>query len=536
LKTSVAPRAIVIGGGHNGLVCAAYLARAGVDVTVLERRERLGGACVSEPLWPGYRVSRAAYVLSLLRPCIVRDLELRELGLELLPRTPSSFTPLADGRSLLLGRDLAQNVAEIRRFSERDAQRFASYEAFLERIATAFDPMLDLPPASWPPRGRRGLAAWWAALRAALALGRELPEATRVLLAPARALLEEWFESEPLRATLATDGAIGAFAAPSTPGTGYVLFHHVMGSLGGARGVWAYVRGGMGALADALASAAQRAGAQVRTTANVAQIRVRAGRAAGVVLESGEELAADVVACSTDLARLTALVGPGSELPERFQELAAHIDYRSPVFKLNLGLGALPRFTSRDRDASALRGTIHLGTPDLDAIERAHSDACEGRLSERPLVELTIPSTLDPTLAPEGKHVASIFAQYAPALDAGDPRWPELRAQMQSRAIALVEELAPGFASSIEHVEVLAPPDLESIFGLTGGNIFHGAMTPDRLYFLRPLAGASDYRLPLAGLYLCGSAAHPGGGVMGAPGRNAALEVLADLRKRGRTR
>lgn len=524
-------RAIVVGGGHNGLVCAAYLARAGLDVTVLERRDRLGGACVTEPLWPGYRVSRASYVVSLLRPCIVRDLGLRELGLELLPRTPSSFTPLADGRSLLLGRDLAQNVAEIRRFSERDAARFGSYEAFLERIAEAFDPMLDLPPAAWPPRNLRGLSAWWTALRAALALGRELPEATRLLLAPARSLLEEWFESEPLRATLATDAAIGAFASPSTPGTGYVLFHHVMGSLGGARGVWAYVRGGMGALSDALAAAAQRAGARVRTEASVARIRVRSGRAHGVTLESGEEIDADVVACSTDVARLLALVEPASELPERFREAAARIDYRSPVFKVNLALGALPRFAARERDASALRGTIHLGTPDLDSIERAHAEARDGELSERPLVELTIPSTLDPTLAPEGKHVASVFAQYAPALDAGDPRWPALRAEMQRRVLGLVEELAPGFTSTIEHVEVLAPPDLESIFGLTGGNIFHGAMTPDRLYFLRPLAGVSDYRLPVPGLYLCGSAAHPGGGVMGAPGRNAALEVLSDLRR-----
>ena len=524
----------MIGGGHNGLVCAAYLARGGIDVTVLERREQLGGACVSEPLWPGYRVSRAAYVVSLLRPRIVRELGLLQLGLELLPRTPSSFTPLDDGRSLLLGRDLGQNLAEIRRFSERDAARYASYEAFLERVAAAFEPLLDLPPAGWPPRSLRGVAAGWAALRAAFALGRELPEATRTLLAPARALLEEWFESEPLRATLATDAAIGAFAAPSTPGTGYVLFHHVMGSLGGARGVWAYVRGGMGALSDALASAGQRAGARVRTAASVARIRVRAGRTVGVTLESGEELEADFVACSTDLARLLALLEPGTELPEPFRAAAARIDYRSPVFKLNLALAALPRFRVRDRDAAALRGTIHVGTPDLDSIERAHADARDGRLSERPLVELTIPSTLDPSLAPEGKHVASVFAQYAPALPAGDPAWPTLRAQMQSRVIGLVEELAPGFADSIEHAEVLASPDLESIFGLTGGNIFHGAMTPDRLYFLRPLAGASDYRLPVAGLYLCGSAAHPGGGVMGAPGRNAALEMLSDLKRRRR--
>jgi phytoene dehydrogenase-like protein len=528
----VPPRVIVVGGGHNGLVCAAYLARGGVDVTVLERRDLVGGACVGETLWPGYCVSRAAYVVSLLRPCIVRDLGLHQLGVELLPRTPSSFTPLADGRSLLLGRDLAQNLAEIRRFSTRDAERFASYEAFLERVASAFDTLLDLPPATWPVRSRRAMLAWVYALRAGLSLGRELPEATRALLAPARTLLEEWFESEPLRATLATDAAIGAFAAPSTPGTGYVLFHHVMGSAGGARGVWAYVRGGMGALSEALASAAKRAGASVRTGASVAQIRVRDGRAAGVVLENGEELAADAVACSTDLARMFTLLDEPSALPPAFVRALQRIDYRSPVFKLNLALGTLPRFRANGRDDSALRGTIHVGTPDLDSIERAHADARDGKLSERPLVELTIPSTLDPTLAPAGKHVASVFAQYAPALDASDARWPALRAQMLQRVVALVEEVAPGFAAAIEHAEVLAAPDLESIFGLTGGNIFHGAMTPDRLYFMRPVPGFTEYRLPLADLYLCGSAAHPGGGVMGAPGRNAALEMLADLRRR----
>jgi len=492
----------------------------------------LGGACVTESLWPGYRVSRAAYVLSLLRPRIVRDLALQELGLQLLPRSPSSITPLADGRSLVLGADLAKNQAEIGRFSVRDAEAYPRYEAFLERAASAIEPLLDRPPAVWPPRGAASLGSWLTALRGAASLGRDLPRAVHALLAPARELLEEWFESEPLRATLATDGAIGAFAGPSTPGTGYVLFHHVMGSLGGARGVWAYVRGGMGALSDALAAAAHRSGATLRTDAEVTRLLVRDGRVSGVVLASGEEIVADAVACSTDLARALNWIHDRDVLPDELVRAAAQIDYRSPVFKLNLALGELPRFRMTDRaEAPPLCGTIHIGSPDLDSLEIAHAQAVAGELSERPVVELTIPSTLDPTLAPPGRYVASVFAQYAPALPASDPRWPALRAQMQSRVVGLIEELAPGFSRSIEHVEVLAAPDLEAIFGLTGGNIFQGAMTPHRLYFLRPMPGWSDYRTPVAGLYLCGAATHPGGGVMGACGRNAALELLTDLRR-----
>lgn len=530
----MAPHVIVIGGGHNGLVCAAYLARAGARVEVLERRPLLGGSSVTEECWPGYRVSRAAYVLGIFRPHVLRELGLARFGLRLLPRAPSSFTLLPDGRSLVLGPDARANVAEIARFSPRDADAFPRYEAFLERIARALEPTLDrAPPALRLPR-LRDLSSWVAAARGALRLGKELASASRVLLGPARELLEEWFDSEPLRATLATDAVIGAFAAPSSPGTGYVLLHHVMGSVTGHRGVWAYVRGGMGALSEALASAAQHAGASVRCEAAVERIRVERGRARGVVLEGGEELAADVVVSSADPAVTFGRLVEPDALPEAFRRALRGLDLRSPVVKLNLGLREAPRFRVRDREAAPLSGTIHLGALDLVALERAFDHARGGDVSERPMVELTIPSSVDDSVAPPGHHVASVFAQYAPARPMDDPDWAALRERMRDRVLTVIDEVAPGFSASIEHLEVLAPPDLERVFGLSGGNIFHGAMTPDRLYALRPLPGWARYATPLRGLYLCGAGTHPGGGVMGACGHNAAHEILADLRLRGR--
>lgn len=522
-------RALVIGAGHNGLVCAAYLARAGVEVQLLESRELVGGACVTEELWPGYKVSRAAYVVSLFRPQILRDLELARHGLELLPRRPSSFTPLPDGRSLVLGGSAAQNHDEIARFSKRDARVYADYESFLGRIASAIEPTLDLPPPQFGWNGVEGLRSLLATARASWSLGRELPRAARVLVGPARELICEWFDSEPLRATLATDAVIGANAAPSSPGTGYVLFHHVMGSVVGERGTWAYARGGMGALTIALANAAKSHGAKIQLNTRVQSLRIREGRAVGAITSSGDEFNADIVISSLDPNQSFGLIQETDLLPDSFQRSIATIDYRSPVVKLNLALSRLPQFQVSDRDKAPLSGTIHVGALDLDAIEKAFADAANGEVSDRPIVELTIPSALDPTLAPEGKAVASIFAQYAPALAMDDARWPALRDQMQERAISLVDEVAPGFADSIEHVEVLAPPDLERVFGLTGGNIFHGAMTPDRLLSMRPAPDWASYSTPLPHFYLCGAGTHPGGGVMGAAGRNAAREVLRRL-------
>jgi phytoene dehydrogenase-like protein len=527
--------AIVVGGGHNGLTAAAYLARAGLRTLVLERRPVLGGACVTEELWPGYRISRAAYVAGLLRPAVVRELGLEARGLRLIERRPaSSFTPLPDGRGLLLGADPQASAASIRAFSARDAEAFPRYEAFLGRAARAFEELLDVPPPDPAQLAWRDLPPLLRLGRRLLASRRELPRLAALLLGPARPALEEWFESEPLRGTLATDALIGACAGPSSPGTGYVLLHHVMGEACGARGVWAYVAGGMGALAEALARAARDAGAEIRTDAPVARIEAAAGRARGVVLEDGRALEARVVLSGADPKRTFLQLVAEAELPEAFVRAVRAIDVRSPVLKINLALGALPVFRGRPAPAAGAgpapehSGTIHLGAQDLGALEQSFREAERGALPERPMIELTLPSALDPSLAPEGHHVASLFVQHVPERSAA--AWEGCREAFADRVIGLVDEAAPGFAARILHREVLAPPDLERVFGLSGGNIFHGALSLDRLLCLRPVAGWGSYRTPLAALYLCGAGTHPGGGVMGACGRNAAREVLRDLR------
>ncbi len=527
--------AIVIGAGHNGLTAAAYLARAGLRTLVLERRHLVGGACVTEELWPGFRISRAAYVTGLLRPAVVRELGLGARGLRLLRRAPSSFTPLPDGRGLLLGPDLEASCRQIRRFSRRDAERYPAYQRLLDRTARALEPMLDVPPPDLPRPRWRDLRPLLALARGAWGVGADLPRAISLLLGPARATLESWFESEPLRATLATDAVIGAWAAPSTPGTGYVLFHHVMGQVHGERGVWAYVEGGMGRLSEALAAAARDAGAELRTESPVAAIEVDAGRVRGVRLEDGSAVEAGTVVSNLDPQRtLLGLLGP-EHLPEPLRSEVAALDFRSPSLKMNLALDRLPAFRGRPSDGVGPHhvGTIHVGATDLDALEHSFDAARAGRLPERPMIELTLPSSLDASLAPPGRHVASLFVQHVPyaLLDSG---WEVERDRFADRVLALVDEVAPGFSESVLHREVLAPPDLERIFGLTGGNIFHGAMSLDRLAFMRPLPGWSRYRTPLRGLYLCGAGTHPGGGVMGACGRNAAGEILRDLGRRRR--
>jgi phytoene dehydrogenase-like protein len=520
----------VIGGGHNALVAAAYIARAGLRTLLLERRPLLGGACVTEELWPGFRVSRAAYVVGLLRPSVVRELGLAARGLRLLPRAPASYTPLPDGRGLLLGPDQAASQAAIRRFSARDAERYPAYEAFLDRVARVLEPLLDAPPPD-PSRLRWRDLAPLARLAAASWRARaDLPRALALLLGPARPTLEAWFESEPLRSTLATDAVIGAWAAPGSPGTGYVLFHHVMGETNGVRGVWAYVEGGMGRLSEAIAAAAREAGAELRTDAPVAAIDIARRRVTGVTLEDGSTVEAATVVSGADPQRtLLGLTGREHLPGEMCRELET-LDFRSPSLKINLALDHLPRFRGVAGDTAGPEhvGTIHLGATSLDALDAAFDAAQRGRLPDRPLIELTIPSAVDGSLAPPGRHVASMFVQYAP-YELADSSWETERGRFADLVIALVDEVAPGFSQSVLEREVLAPPDLERIFALTGGNIFHGAMSLDRLLCLRPLPGWAHYRTPIEGLYLCGAGTHPGGGVMGACGRNAAAEVLRDL-------
>ncbi|HKT81539.1 MAG TPA: NAD(P)/FAD-dependent oxidoreductase [Vicinamibacterales bacterium] len=524
--------AIVIGGGHNGLVAAAYLARAGRRALVLERRDVVGGCAVTEERWPGFHVSTAAYVCSLFRPGIVRDLDLRRHGFELLARSPSSFTPLPDGRYLLMGPDRAMTRREVSKFSAADATALDGYESLLESIASIVEPMLDeTPPNPWA-RSPRQL---FRLLRRALAFralgGRGAAAALQILAGPANALLDRWFESEPLKATLATDAIIGAFATPSMPGTGYVLLHHVMGQADGVRGVWGYVRGGMGALSSAIAAAAREHGAEIRTGVGVCRIIVHAGRAVGVADAAGNEYRARAVLSNLDAHSTFLQLLDRSVLPSGFVDAVRAIDYSSGSCKINFALSEAPRFRCLGGDCPGPphRGTIHL-CPSRDDIERAFDCAKYGYISETPIIEATLPTAVDASLAPPGRHVMSMFTQYFPyrlapdagTLDANKRRYAE-------RCIDVMTEYAPNFRTSVIDYEVLSPRDLEATFGLTGGNIMQGAMSLTNLWFMRPVAGYADYRTPIRGLYLCGAAAHPGGGVIGACGRNAAREVLADL-------
>ena len=524
--------AIVVGAGHNGLVTACYLARAGLRVLVLERRHLVGGACVTEEVFPGFKVSTAAYVASLFRKEIVRDLGLSGHGFEVLARDPSSFTPFPDGRFLLLGADRQLAHREISKFSARDAAAYPSYEAMLERVASVIEPTLTMtPPDLLRPRAHDV----WRLLtlgRSFRRLGDAASEAVEILTGSARAVLDRWFDSTELKATLATDAVIGAMASPSTPGTAYVLFHHVMGETDGRRGVWGYVRGGMGGLTRALAAAARRLGAEILCDAEVARIVVRRGRVAGVDLRGGEEYHASVVASNADAHVTFTRLVDRADLPPDFVGAVERISYESASLKINLTLGELPSFRACPGTAPGPqhRGTIHV-CPDLDYIERAYDDAKYGRPSARPVLECTIPSVVDDTVAPPGRHLMSMFVQYAPyALRDGS--WAKEAESFADRCFELLDEYAPNFSRAVLDRQILTPPDIERVFGLTGGNIFQGAMVPGQLFSLRPVPGWASYRTPVRGLYLCGAAAHPGGGVMGTPGLNAAREILRARRFR----
>ena len=523
---------IVIGGGHNGLVTAAYAARKGLQVLVLERREVLGGACVTEEVWPGYKVSTAAYVNSLLRPEIIRDLELKRHGFEMLPRSPSSFTPFPDGRSLLLGPDKAMTHREVSKFSAKDADALPKYEAMLERVADFLEPTLIMtPPNPWSLHpgnllqlGKLGLGF--------LKLGHDGQKAVEILAGAATPILDRWFESEQLKVTLATDAIIGAMASPSMPGTAYVLFHHVMGECDGVRGVWGYVRGGMGGISNAIAGAAREKGAEIRTGAEVVKIVVKDGAARGVVLRDGTEIQATRVASGAD-ANVTFLkLMSSDDLPADFLEAVRHLDYSSASCKINIALSELPDFTAVPGTAPGPqhRGTIHI-SPTMEYIERAYDDAKYGRPSQHPIIEATIPSVLDDTLAPAGKYVMSMFTQYFPYKLAPGLSLEAEKEKYADRCFDLMNEYAPNFKRSVVARQVLAPADIEQRFGLTGGNIMQGVMSLSSLSFMRPVPGYADYRTPVRNLYLCGAATHPGGGVMGACGYNAAREILRDAKR-----
>jgi phytoene dehydrogenase-like protein len=524
--------AIIIGAGHNGLVAAGYLARAGLRVLVLESRELVGGACVTEELWPGFRVSTAAYLCSLLQQRIIDDLELTRFGYYVEPKDPAFFSPFPDGRYFFMWQDRRKTVEEIAKFSPRDAERYPVFEAHLERLAQFVEPLLLEAPPNVPPQSAADLVEYLRLAARMRKLGqRDISALVKIFTQSAAEFLDEWFESDQLKVTLATDGVIGANGGVRSPGTAYVLLHHCMGGLAGVRGLWGFVRGGMGTITQAMAESARARGAEILCSSPVVRILVRGGRAEGVVLAGGEERRAKIVISSVDPRRtFLGLLEPG-HLSEEF--LAAIRNFRSEgtSLKINLGLDGLPDFRMLPGSAVAPqhKATIHL-CPGMEYLERAWDDAKYGRPSAGPLIEMTIPTTYDPNLAPPGKHILGIFLQYAP-YTLRDASWDGLRESYADHVIDLIAEYAPNIRSIVRHRQVLTPLDLERIYGLTGGNIFHGAMSLDQMYFLRPVAGWARYGTPIPGLYLCGSGAHPGGGVMGAPGYNAARRILADWRR-----
>lgn len=528
---------IVIGAGHNGLVTAAYLAKQGKRVCVLERRDVLGGCTVTEELWPGYKVSTASYVISLFLPEIIRELRLAQYGLKILPRNPSSFTPLLEGRSLTLGHDARANYDEIAKFSKRDAEAYPRYQSLLERVAATLDPILNRPapnPLPLPkslrklglPTKLRDAGRMWELYQAFAELEEDQADAIELLTGAARPILERWFEAEVLRATLATDAIIGAFASISSPGTAYVLLHHVMGEAGGARGVWGYVQGGMGSLATALAGACEDLGVTIQREAEVTKIVVDEGRTQGVLLSDHEWIEAPVVASSVDAHWTFERFMDAKDLPDYFRNQVAKIDYSSASAKINLALAEPPHFRCVPGEGLGPHhhGTMHI-SPTLDYIERAYDDAKYGRPSAEPVLEMTMPSSVDSTVAPDGKHVMSMFVQFAP-YQLANGNWDDIKDDFAKRCIDLVGRYAPNFPDSVENYQILSPLDLERTFRLTGGNIMQGAMHLHQLFFMRPVAGWADHRTPIRGLFLCGAASHPGGGVMGACGKNAAQVIL----------
>lgn len=533
--------AIVIGGGHNGLVTAAYLAKAGKTVCVLERRHVLGGCSVTEELWPGYHVSTAAYVISLFLPEIIRDLGLKANGLKILPRTPSSFTPLPDGRSLTLGPDAGLCHREISKFSQRDALAYPKYNKLLERVAEVLEPTLSkaapdpLPlPKDWRKptvtKRLRDAGKMWDLHQAVSGLGDQIPEAIELLTGAARPILERWFESEVLRATLATDAIIGAFDSIASPGTAYVLLHHVMGQAGGARGVWGYVQGGMGGLANALEATCKNGRVDIRRETSVRQILTSNGKITGVGLEDGTQLEAPIVASSVDAHLTFEKFMTADQLPDSFRNAVSRISYAAASAKLNLALAEPPNFTALPSSGIAPHhhGTMHI-SPTMDYIERAYDDAKYGKPSAEPVLEMCMPTSVDDTIAPAGKHILSVFVQFAPYQLSGGQHWDDIKESFADRCVEMIGRYAPNVPGAILHRQFLSPLDLERTYGLTGGNIMQGAMVPHQLFSFRPVPGWADHRTPVRGLYLCGAASHPGGGVMGACGKNAAEEILRDF-------
>ncbi len=515
---------IVIGGGHNGLVNAAYLARAGKKVLMLERRHVLGGAAVTEEIIPGFKFSVCSYVVSLLRPEIIRDLDLPRHGLEILP-LDGTFTPMPNGDYLWRVNDHGKTVRELRRHSRVDAEAYEEFGKAMLQMCRFVKPILSMVPPDPTTLNPKDLFKL-------LFLGRRFQDLSgedkynqvQLMTMSAIDFLDQWFETDVLKATMSASGIIGTFLGVRSPGTAYVLLHHYMGEIDGAFRAWGFARGGTGAISNAIADAAREAGVEIKTQSAIAQILVKDGKAVGVVTSSGDEYRAAIISSSVD-PNLTFLkmIEP-KDLSDDFRDEVKRYKYRGSSGKVNLALDALPNFTCLPGEGTHLRGAISI-SPSVDYMEGAYDDAKYGNYSRRPYIDVVIPSLTDPSLAPPGKHVMSCFVQYAPyKLKEGN--WDEKRDAFGDNVIDTIAEYAPNLKDIIVGRQVVTPLDLEREWGLTEGNIFQGELSLEQLFFLRPVPGWAQYRTPIKNLWMCGSATHPGGGIMGAPGRLAALEIL----------
>ena len=521
--------AIVIGGGHNGLVNAAYLARAGLKVLVLEKRYLVGGASVTEEIYPGFKYSVFSYVVSLFRPEIIRDLNLPAHGLTILP-LESTLTPLPNGDRLYRDGDHYRTYREIARFSPRDADRYEDYSRLMFLMAKAVKYILGIvppDPTSLNPFDLNRLAKVgknYLGLR-----DEELYSLVRLMTMSSADFLERWFESEPLKGTMSASGIIGTFLGPRSPGTAYILLHHYMGEIDGVFRAWGFSKGGTGGIAEAIAASARSFGVEIRTSAPVRHVILKEGNATGVVLEDGEEIPANIVVSSLDPHQTFINLVEPEGLPDGFVNAIRRYNIRGSSGKVNLALAARPEFACWPEEGLHLKGAISI-SPNVDYIEKAYDDAKYGAYSRRPYIDIVLPSMIDPGMAPPGKHVMSCFVQYAP-YHLRDGTWEEKRTAFGEAVIDTLCEYIPNLKDIILDVQVLSPFDIEQSIGLTEGNIFQGELSLWQLFFLRPAAGFASYRTPLGKYYHCGSGTHPGGGISGAPGRLAALEILKDMRR-----
>jgi phytoene dehydrogenase-like protein len=524
--------AIVIGAGHNGLTCAAYLAMAGLRVRVVERRSIVGGAAVTEEFHPGFRNSTAAYTVSLLQPKIIRDLKLHKHGLRIVERRAQNFLPLPDGRYLLTGE--GRTVREIAKFSLKDAERYPAYQANIGRVAEVLRGLMLQAP---PNLALSGFTRAMAEIGKLAAVGKKLWRAAGykaafdLLHKSAGEILDGSFDSHPIKAVLGFDAVVGNLASPYAPGSAYVLLHHMLGEVNGKKGVWGHAIGGMGAITQAMAKAAGEHGARIDVDSAVREIIVERNRATGVVLADGTPIRARAVIANVAPQYLFFNLVPRGAVPSAMLARMKGWKAGSGTFRMNVALSELPNFTAL-RGAGDHHASGIILAPSLPYMDQAYRDCIAHGWSRKPIVEMVIPSTLDDSLAPPGAHVASLFCQHVTPKFSDGSSWDRHRETVADLMIDTVEAYAPGFASSVIARQSLSPFDLEQTFGLPSGDIFHGALTPDQLFSARPMLGYADYRMPVPGLYLCGSGAHPGGGVTGAPGHNAAQAVIADLKKK----